>query len=310
MSNLSPQKELSDSKNCPPASATPVHQLLSCRETTLANLTIRRALPHRARRMIGAWCFLDHFGPLALNNQGMNVAPHPHIGLQTVTWLISGHILHQDSLGNKQLISPGQLNLMTAGNGIAHAEQSIHDNAEVLHGVQLWIALPNQYRKCDAIFSHYPLLPVHQQDGLTITILAGEMFNQVAPTQVFSPLIGLDVHVSQDTHTTLPINVDFEYGILVISGSITLENVTVSVGDLLYLGCGRAQLSLSAQKNMHFILIGGAPFEEEVLMWWNFIARTKDEITQATHDWQEQKRFGEIKGYLGDRLDAPLLPWK
>lgn len=312
MSNLTPQKELSDSKNCPPSSTKPVHQLLPCRETNLGdNLVIRRALPHRERRMIGAWCFLDHFGPLDLNNsKGMNVAPHPHIGLQTVTWLLSGHILHQGSLGSNQIISPGQLNLMTAGKGIAHAETSLHDNAKILHGIQLWIALPDQYRHCDANFSHYDSLPLHKQDDLMITILAGELFNKRAPTHIFSPLIGLDIHALQDTNTTIPLNRDFEYGILVLNGSVNIEGINVSADALFYLGCGRDKLLLSTQKETHFILIGGTPFEEEVLMWWNFVARTKNEITQATNDWQAHKHFGEVTGYLGERLDAPLLPWK
>lgn len=313
MSNLYLQKELSSSKNCPPSSEKPIHQVIHCRETTLGNdLIIRRALPHRERRMIGAWCFLDHFGPLALNgNKGMNVAPHPHIGLQTVTWLISGNILHRDSLGHKQIISPGELNLMTAGKGIAHSEESVHENPALLHGVQLWIALPDQNRHDEPSFSHYSSLPIHKQDGLTMTLLAGNLFNKSAPTHIFSPLIGLDIHVSEDTHASvIPLDMHFEYGILVLSGSVNIENVEVSVGSLLYLGCGRDKLSLSAKQNTHCILIGGTPFEEEVLIWWNFVARTKKEITQATEDWQNHKFFGEVQGYTGERLDIPLPPWK
>lgn len=313
MSNLYLQKELSDSKNCPPASEKPIHQLIHCRETTLGNdLIIRRALPHRERRMIGAWCFLDHFGPLTLNNhKSMDVPPHPHIGLQTVTWLISGHILHRDSLGHKQIISPGELNLMTAGKGIAHSEESVPDNSKLLHGVQLWIALPDKNRHDEPSFSHYASLPIHKQDGLVITLLAGSMFNKEAPTQIFSPLIGLDIQVSEDTHASvIPLEKHFEYGILVLNGSLNIEDVEVNIGSLLYLGCGRDILSLSAKKNTHCILIGGTPFEEEVLMWWNFVARSKSELTQATEDWRNHKLFGDVQGYIGNRLDIPLPPWK
>ena len=308
MSDLLKEAKLSVSSDCPAVSKQPIHEKIPTRDAELGKgLTIHRALPSRARRMIGAWCFFDHFGPLNLREGGLNIAPHPHIGLQTFTWTIAGEILHRDSLGSEQVIRPGAVNLMTAGQGISHSEESLPDS--VLHGVQLWIALPNAVRNCAPAFAHHPEMPTHEQDGVRITLLAGELFGMQAPTQVYSPLIGLDLHALQSTKTQLPLRPDFEYGVLVLSGTVTVEAETITPGTLLYLGCGRQHLDLMLAADTRVFIIGGKPFEEEILLWWNFVARTRDEVVQATEDWQLQRaRFGEVRGYQGGRLDAPAVP--
>jgi redox-sensitive bicupin YhaK (pirin superfamily) len=309
MSDVIAKTQLSDSKDCPEYSAKPVHQKIATRQALLGDqLTIKRALPTRERRMIGAWCFLDHFGPLVLNNgHEFDVAPHPHIGLQTFTWLLDGAILHRDSLGSKQVIQAGQVNLMTAGKGIAHSEESIDSNS-VLHGLQLWIALPDALRHMEPDFKHYPELPAVHHEGLSIDVMVGELFNVKAPTAVHTPLIGLDIQAEERTQTTLPLNPKFEYGILPLTNEIQVEEVTVDMNTLLYLGCGRSELALNIPKNERFLLIGGEPFDEEILIWWNFVARTKQEIIDVTNAWNNHTYFSEVKGYVGKRTSAPMMP--
>jgi redox-sensitive bicupin YhaK (pirin superfamily) len=305
MSDLIKNPNLSDSKDCPASSLKPIFEKIPTRNAEIGKgLTIRRALPHRARRMIGAWCFFDHFGPLNLREGGLNIAPHPHIGLQTFTWTIAGEILHRDSLGSEQVISPGAVNLMTSGHGISHSEESLPDS--VLHGVQLWIALPDAVRNNPPAFAHHADLPIHEQDGVRFTVLVGESFGLQAPTKVYSPLVGLNINALRSSSAELPLNPTFEYGVLVLSGSVTIEDETIEPDTLLYLACGRKNLTLVLPADAHVFMIGGQPFEEEILLWWNFVARTRDEIVQATEDWQEQRaRFDKVEGYVGGRLDAP-----
>lgn len=307
MSDLITSCQLSDSKDCPEAPLKPVLQNLKTRIAQIGeDLTIRRALPHRDRKMIGAWCFLDHFGPLDLTkSNGLNIAPHPHIGLQTFTWMIAGEIIHKDSLGSKQIIKSDQVNLMTAGQGISHSEESLPDS--VLHGVQLWIALPDSVRHMQPSFIHYPIIPTIKLNNLQIHLLAGEFLNTQSPIQVHSPLVGMELNSLENTSQKLPLNPKFEYGILPLIGNIEIENDMIGPDTLLYLGCGRSELSIRMNKGSKVLIIGGEPFKEEILIWWNFVARTKEEIAQATTDWNNHSRFGTVKDYEGDRLAAPQL---
>jgi len=308
MSDLITSPQLSDSKDCADPSFKPIHQKLNTRTAQVGdNITIRRALPHRDRKMIGAWCFMDHFGPLDLKNtKGLSIGPHPHIGLQTFTWTLAGEILHRDSLGSKQLIQPGQVNLMTAGKGISHSEESVPDT--LLHGVQLWIALPDSARKMEPNFIHYPEIPSLKVDGLQIHLLAGELLNSRSPIKAYSPLVGFEIHALENSSSTLPLNPKFEYGILPLIGNVKVEDETIGIDTLLYLGCGRSKLAIQAKKDAQILVIGGQPFEEEVLIWWNFVARTREEMLQAKQAWNEHRDFGEVKGFPGDRLTAPELP--
>ena len=309
MSDLIKISQLSDSKDCPEVASKPIQQKIKTRQAMLGNnLTIRRALPTRERRMIGAWCFFDHFGPLDLKNgHELDVAPHPHIGLQTFTWILEGEILHRDSLGSEQLIKPGQVNLMTSGRGIAHSEESLVPNS-VLQGLQLWIALPDAIRHMEPDFKHYPELPAIHHEGLAIHVMAGELFDVKAPAAVYTPLIGLDIQAAIAAKTTLPLNPKFEYGVLPLTTDIEVDGIKVDKNTLLYLGCGRSELALNIPKNARFVLIGGEPFNEEILIWWNFVARTKQEIIEVTNAWNQGTYFGEVTGYVGERTSAPIMP--
>jgi len=310
MSNLEQQAATSVSSDCPATARQPVSQRIATRDVVLgAGMTIRRALPSRQRRMIGAWCFLDHFGPVDVSGgDGLRVGPHPHIGLQTVTWPLQGEILHRDTLGCTQLIRPGQLNVMTAGRGIAHSEESPAERPSALHGAQLWIALPDADRHCEPAFDHHPQLPVMQRDGATITLLAGEALGECSPAKIYSSLVGIDLALPAAAATVLPVQPEFEYGVIVLEGEVSIENEMLAIGTLLYLGCGRSTLKLHASAAARVLLVGGVPFGEEVLLWWNFVARTKAEISAAQADW-EADHFGEVRGYPGERLPAPPLPW-
>jgi len=312
MSDLTLQSQPSDSADDPGVAHRPAHELVDTRDAVLGEgLTIRRALPHQARRMIGAWCFLDHFGPVdTRGGDGLRVGPHPHTALQTFTWPLAGEILHRDSLGSEQLIRPGQVNLMTAGRGISHSEESPGQRTPLLHGAQLWIALPEAHRHCEPMFEHYPEVPVVERDGFRVSVLAGEAFGEKAPTRLFSPLLGLDLASDGAAATALALDPDFEYGALVLEGEARIAGQTFGPGRLLYLGCGRTALEVASAAAVRLLLLGGTPFGEEVLMWWNFVGRTREEIGRSVEDWNAgHPRFGEVHGYPGERLVAPRPPW-
>ncbi len=306
MSDLIKQCQLSAASDGPLCQPTPVLQKIPTRIAQIGeSLTIRRALPHRERRTIGAWCFLDHFGPLDLKTGEMDIAPHPHIGLQTFTWTLSGEIMHRDSIGSEQIIQPGQINLMTAGKGISHSEESLPDT--LLHGVQLWIALPDMVRHMEPQFHHYASVPTFKHNGLTISVLVGEFMGQVAPTKVYSSLISLDIAADSAIDTTLPLDPNFEYGILPLVDQAEIGGEIVTQDSLLYLGKGRTQLHVNLPASSRLLLIGGEPFNEEILIWWNFVARTKEELVAATDAWNEGSAFGKVEGYHAGRLTAPPL---
>jgi redox-sensitive bicupin YhaK (pirin superfamily) len=198
---------------------------------------------------------------------------------------------------------------MTAGRGISHSEESPAERPAGLHGAQLWIALPDANRNCDPAFNHYPELPVLKRDGVTITVLLGEALGERSPGRIFSSLVGLDLAAEGDAEASVPLLPAFEYGALVLEGSALIEGNALAIGAFLYLGCGRTALRVRTAAAARVLLIGGAPFGEEVLLWWNFVARRKAEIEAARADWEGSDRFGEVRGYPGPRLAAPPLPW-
>jgi len=280
---------------------------LEARRTLLGEgLEIRRALPNRHRRTVGAWCFLDHAGPADFAaGRGVNVGPHPHIGLQTFSWMIDGTIRHRDSLGFDQWIRPGQVNLMTAGRGIAHAEESPPDAPGRVQLAQLWIALPEAEADREPAFEHYPELPLLERGGFRVTLLAGEWSGERSPAAVHSPLIGLDLTTAGDARAGLPLRADFEHAVMVLEGAPEVAGERLDPGILLYLGQGREALEVAAQGAARLLLIGGEPVREEILIWWNFVARRREDIVQATRDWNEGRRFGEVRGARSARLVAP-----
>jgi redox-sensitive bicupin YhaK (pirin superfamily) len=240
----------------------------------------------------------------------MRVGPHPHTGLQTVTWLVAGEVLHRDSLGNSQEIRPGQLNLMTAGRGISHAEETPPEHSPVLQGVQLWVALPHAVRDMAPAFASFTDLPVVTHRGLAATVLIGEIDGAASPAPAHSPLLGADVTLSPGTDEALPLRPDFEYAVLALDGTATVDGVALSPGPLLYLDTGRSSVRLAAPAGAsRVLLLGGEPFEERLVMWWNFVARDHDEIVQMRADWADATpRFGTVRGYDGPALAAPPMP--
>jgi redox-sensitive bicupin YhaK (pirin superfamily) len=287
--------------------ARPTLQVLPGRLTDLGGLPIRRLLPRSQRRLVGPWCFLDSFGPLTFaSGKPMDVAPHPHIGLQTVSWLLAGEVVHNDSLGLVGAAGPGVLNLMTAGRGIAHAEETPRENAGRLQGVQLWVALPGATRETAPAFEQHRTLPVIEADGTRATLILGEWAGARSPGRTFSPLMAADVSMTPGSRATFPLDPDFEHALVPLAGDCRLEEQPLSVDTLYYLGCGRRELALQSEGGPARVLIlGGAPFGETILMWWNFVARTTEEIVAAREDWQAGRRFGEVRAYAGLRLDAP-----
>jgi redox-sensitive bicupin YhaK (pirin superfamily) len=294
----------------------PVRMLLPARDVVLGGprgTRVRRTLPHRDQRMVGAWCFADHYGPEDIAGRpGMRVPPHPHTGLQTVSWLLEGDVLHRDSLGNEQLIRPGQLNLMTAGHGISHSEESPRDHWPVLHGVQLWVALPGAHRAAAPSFEHHPDLPVWNESGLRVTVLMGEIDGAASPARLYSPLVAADIGLSRGAAGRLPLRPDFEYAVLGLAGAAQVDGVALAPGPLLYLGSGRTDLAVSADSADlpgRVLLLGGEPFDEQIIMWWNLVARTHEEIVLAREQWMTAAgRFGSVRGYDGDPLPAPAMP--
>jgi quercetin 2,3-dioxygenase len=210
-------------------------EALPAHEASLGGgMTVRRALPHRLRRRVGAWCFLDHYGPVTLASKdgGMQIGPHPHIGLQTVSWLYEGAVLHRDSLGSLQLIEPGQLNVMTAGQGISHSEESPEGHPAGLHGLQFWIALPESRRHGEPAFDHHPKLPMVKRDGLAMALVIGAGLGEKSPAKVYSEMVGFDI-VAQDTGTrTLPLDPAFEHALVLIEGGMTLDGQAMALGTL------------------------------------------------------------------------------
>ena len=228
---------------------------------------IKRALPSRHKRMIGAWCFLDHAGPVSFpQGEGLDIGPHPHIGLQTFTWMIEGTIMHTDSLGTKQLIRPKQVNLMTAGYGIAHTEVAPETETH-MHTAQMGIALPDDQRNMAPRFDHYPDLPVIHQDGLEFTILVGEFLNTTSPVRVHSELLGVDISASTSSKTRLALNPKFEYDLMMLEETATLHGHELTDENMLLLEPGLTEIELHVHAGARLLLLGGLPFESPILLW-------------------------------------------
>jgi redox-sensitive bicupin YhaK (pirin superfamily) len=285
----------------------PTVEISDSRTATVGRMTVRRALPRRVRRTVGAWCFADHLGPAAATeNEGLDIGPHPHIGLQTVTWLLDGQILHRDSLGSEQVVAPGQLNLMTSGAGIAHAEETTGTYIGRLHGIQLWVALPERTRHGGSAFEHHRDLPLIDLDQAVATVLMGEFAGGVSVARADTPLVGVELALRGGT-TTAPLRRDFEYALVVLDGSLRVDGQVVAPGKLAYLGEGRDELAITAAEPTRAMLLGGEPFEAPLVMWWNFVGRSRDEIATAYQDWAAAAdRFGRVASPLPRiPVDAP-----
>lgn len=321
MTNLEarPQEEV-----CLAGPASPAVELVEPRDVPLGGpraMTVRRTLPSRTRSLVGPFCFADHYGPDDVSvTGGMDVPPHPHTGLQTVTWLFEGEVLHQDALGSVQAVRPGQLNLMTAGHGICHSEEGTparFPEQRHLHGVQLWTALPEDVRHGEARFEHVAEVPRVELDGAVVQVFLGRLAGVESPARVHSPALAAQVDLAPGARLVLPVDPRFEHGLLTDTGDLTVQGVTVPPSWLGYLSPGPEAIELTAGEDpARLVLLGGTPFEEQVLMWWNFVGRTHEEVVEARTAWQAAlagdpaalARFGAVTGYPGAALPAPELP--
>lgn len=323
-------------------------QVLTPRDVPLGGIramTVRRTLPQRARSFIGAWCFCDHYGPDDVSvTGGMDVAPHPHTGLQTVSWLFSGEIEHRDSLGTHELVRPGEMNLMTAGYGICHSEVST-PSTTILHGVQLWTLLPADSRDTAPRFDHH-VPEVTELPDAEARVFMGSLAGADSPVSTFSPLVGAELRLRPGAVVELDLDRTFEHGYLIDSGAVEVDDAPVAPGELLYVPPGRSGVRLRATgtDDVLLLLIGGEPLGEQIVIWWNFIGSTHDEVVEARRRWQTEigaepdratsagegaapdvpgtsgapghdrhfgpggGRFGAVQGYDGDPLPAPPLP--
>lgn len=279
-------------------------------------MTVHRTLPQRQRSLIGAWCFADHYGPDDVSHTGgMDVAPHPHTGLQTVSWLFEGDITHHDSGENHAVVKPGEVNLMTAGAGICHSEVSTQSTT-TLHGVQLWTVLPDSARNGERRFDHYAPEFV-ELDGARALVFMGSLFGETSPIPTFTPLVGAEIRLDAGAELTIDVDPAFEHGLIVDAGPVHLEGTTVNPRELAYTGVGETSLSVKnpGDSPARVVLIGGEPFTEDVVMWWNFIGRTHEEVAGYREEWENHsQRFGETRGYISHdadglaRLPAPAFP--
>ena len=285
----------------------PVVEVTDSREAMVGTTRVRRALPRRGRRTVGAWCFADHMGPVDVDpDRGVEIGPHPHTGLHTVTWLLDGRLLHRDSLGSEQVIRPGQLNLMTAGHGVAHAEESDGEYGGTMEGVQLWVAQPDATRGGPPAFEHHASLPLHDLANGVATVLVGELDGVTSEARADTPMLGADLDLRGPV--TLPLRPEWEYALLPLRGAVGVEGTLVAPGRLAYLGQGRDELAVDAPEPARALLLGGEPFPDPVVMWWNFVARSREDIAAAYADWQAgDDRFGRVESAL-PRIPAPEPP--
>ena len=304
-----------DELTCPAPSARPQPALerYAAREVPLGGIRaakVLRTLPHRELPTVGAWCFLDSFAP---GDPPMNVLPHPHIGLQTVTWPLSGQMRHRDTLGSDQILRPGELNVMTSGDGVAHSEWMVDEHGA--SGLQLWVALPESARHVPAAFEHISNLPVVINRGVKVTVFVGEHDGVASPARVHSPLVGLEIEIDSGVQFDLPLRPEFEYAVLVPANALPIEGeeLTHASGDLLYLGGDRSSVRLSAaHRPARLTVLGGEPLAEDLVMWWNFVGRSHEDVTQARADWEDrdrrEARFGVVQGHGDALIPAPPLP--
>ena len=292
-------------------------QTLTANTKDVGGIPVARLIPQSKRRTIGAWCFLDHAGPaeFAEGSNGLQVGSHPHTNLQTFTWMLEGEVWHQDSLGFRQLIRPKQVNLMTAGTGdargIAHTEQT-PEGVNRLHAVQLWIALPMN-QEIEPNFEHYPELPEWHENGVDYVLTSGQFGGHTAPTTQYSPLLGVDIQFKETQTLTIPAQAGWEYGALVIAGSVAAADGTRAAADeLLFIEQAEDSFTLTAEAGSHIMLLGGEPLPHPTGIWWNFVADSRDALRRAVDDWNNASpRFGkeiDLNGTGLKRLPAPEVP--
>lgn len=285
------------------------------RTAEVGGMGIRRVLPTKGRRTVGPWCFVDLMSPEDVANPDpMEVGPHPHIGLSTVTWLFEGEALHTDSLGSEQVIRPGELNLMTAGHGIAHAELEVRPGSsaargEYVKGAQMWLAQTESTRHGASSFLHFTDLPAAELAGSGVKLLVGSLAGLTSPVEADWPLVGAELFLRAQLE--LQVDAAFEHALAPIDNRIKVDDVVVEPGALALIPPGFDVLRIDAIRYpARVMLLGGEPFPVRLQMWWNFVARTREELTAAWRDWEERNedRFGPVPSVL-DRIEAPRPIW-
>lgn len=298
----------------PPACDGPRIQFFEAREVPLGGvraMSVHRYLPQRPLPLVGAWCFLDRFGPQTTR---MRVEPHPHIGLQTVTWPFLGTVHHRDSIGSDVVIRRGGLNIMTSGHGISHSEYSVGDDPIPLDALQLWVALPESRRHGAPDFERHENLPVVDlAGGGSACVVVGEFAGATSPATMYTPIVGAEIALPAGTTTTLPLRADWEYALVAVDGAVEIADPDGSHGltgdTLLFLGMSRTEVTVTAADGATLFLLGGEPFEDDIVMWWNFVGRTHEEIVTAREEWEAaSERFGTVPGHGDVRIPAPPLP--
>ncbi len=285
------------------------------RPAEVGGMGIRRVLPTKGRRTVGPWCFVDLMSPADVANPDpMEVGPHPHIGLSTVTWLFEGEALHTDSLGSEQVIRPGELNLMTAGHGIAHAELEVRPGstdarADYVKGAQMWLAQPDATRHGPSQFSHHQDLPIVDLGYGEAQILIGELAGALSKVETDWPTVGADFQITGSVDTA--VDPGFEHAVAPIDRRVKVNDVIIEPGELGLIPTGYDSLRFEVDGGSgRFMMIGGVPFPTRIQMWWNFVARNREELTQAWHDWDDRNedRFAPVASRL-ERIDAPRPVW-
>lgn len=288
-------------------------QVLGARDVPLGGpraMTVRRTLPQRSRTLIGAWCFADHYGPDEVaESGGMDVAPHPHTGLQTVSWLFSGEIEHRDSLGSHAFVRPGELNLMTGGHGISHTEVST-PGTTVLHGVQLWVALPGEHRHADRDFQHHAPQPV-RLEGAELRVFLGSLAGEASPVPTFTPLLGAEILLAPGATVTLPVDPAFEHGLLLDEGTVRLGGTPAAPGRTRLRPHGARHPD--PDERVRPPRAGGPPGRHAVRRGDRHVVELHRPQSRGHRRGQggvgrASERFGHVDGYPGARLPAPALP--
>lgn len=284
-----------------------VERIFAPRSHDVGGLQVGRVLPAMQRRMVGPFIFLDHMGPTVMPaGQALDVRPHPHIGLSTLTYLFDGEIFHRDNLGNATPITPGAVNWMTAGRGIAHSERTRPEQRAAehrLHGLQCWVALPKADEETDPEFWHYGAdsIPRLSRDGAKLRIIAGDAYGARSPVKTYSPLFYVDVRLRDGATLELP-NLHADQAVYVIDGVVTADGAEVGARNMVVFERG-SRPAITAQAPSHVVLLGGEPFAEPRHIWWNFVSSSQARIEQAKADWKEG-RFGPIPG--DDKEFIPL----
>ena len=287
-----------------------IEQVIVPRSVDLGDFSVRRALPSAQTRLVGPFIFFDHFGPAEFRSgRGIDVRPHPHIGLATVSYLFDGEIMHRDSLGTEVPIRPGEVNWMTAGQGIVHSERTGAERRAaggLLHGLQMWVALPSAKEEMLPAFAHHASeeFPVIRDNGKTVRVVVGSLYGARSPVSTTSETIFGDVRLKRGA--SLPLEADHEErAIYVVDGEIDISGDKFASGRLLVFRPGD-RITVTASTDTHIVIVGGEPMDGPRHIWWNFVSSRKERIEQAKAEWQTG-HFGKVPG---DEIEFIPLPEK